>query len=67
MKDLVLAIYMTPQGPKLESKLDPRFALRVLAGVCEDLREEVAVDVAKASQQRIEVVQSGDVIVGKSG
>jgi len=70
-RELVFAIFMTPQGPQMESKMDPRFALRVLAGIAEDMREEIAAQSAKEaiqSERRI-VVEGANgvngVIVGE--
>lgn len=68
-EELVFAIYMSPKGPRLDCKLDPRFALRLLAGVTEDMREQIAVAAAKLAiegERRIEVVPANGVIVGKS-
>lgn len=71
-KELVFAIYMGPRGPEMETKMDPRFALRLLAGVAEDMREAIAVDAAKRlleGERRVEAVSPNGVngvIVGKS-
>lgn len=68
MKELVFGIFMTPEGPKMETKMDPRLLVRTLAAVLEDVREQVAADRIKAElaaeRPRIEVAPAG-VIIGR--